>query len=112
MLAKLRHERGRRHAGLGVDLEEDQLACGLVPAEVRARDPAAAERAMRGKRVRLDRAADLVWNARRQDVLRAAGRVLGLVVVELEMVRGDDIYDLGHAVADDGAGELPPRDEL
>jgi len=63
---------------------------------------------VRSERMHLHGAADIVGNAGRQNVLRAAGRVLGLVVVELEMVRGDDIDDVGRLVADDGARELTP----
>ena len=53
-----------------------------------------------------------VGDVRRQDVLRAAGRVFGLVVVEFEMVGRDDVDDVGDVVTDDAAGQLAPGNEL
>ncbi len=53
MTRDLGHERGRRHAGLGVDLEQHHaagLAAGVVVAQIGAADAAAAERAMRRER--------------------------------------------------------------
>ena len=85
MARLLRHERQRRHAGLGIDFEEVQpagLPLGVVVTEIGARHAAAAQHAMRRKggihrllvRVGMDRRGD--------QVLSAALGVLGRVVVE------------------------------
>ena len=84
MARLLGRERGRRHAGLGVGLEQDDPveAAAVVPAEIRAAQTAAAERPVRGQRVVQAGVADLVRDLGRDDVARAAGDVLRLIVVK------------------------------
>src|SRR5690606_18840983 len=70
----LGRERGRGHAWLGVDLEDDEPldAAALVPAEVRPAHPAAAERAMCAKRIIETGGGHLLRHCRRHDMARAA----------------------------------------
>ena len=74
MGGKLRHERGRGHARLGVDLEQHQFvfaARRVVVTNIGPRHAAAAERLMRHKRELLDLAIDVARNFGRQDMGRA-----------------------------------------
>ncbi len=104
----LGRERGRRHPGLRVELEQDQPVrpAALVPAEVAPRDAAAAEAAVRPQGLVEAGVADRVGDCRRDHVPRAAGAVFGVVVVPAV---GLDVGDGKCPVAHHRDGELPPR---
>ena len=85
------------------------MPCAVVPAEIRAGDAAAAERAMRREREPLRLLVDVRRDRRRQEMRRAARRVFRLVIIE---ARGR--HDLDHAerlVAHHRAGQFLAGDE-
>ena len=67
---------------------------------------------MRCQRVAPDRVAHVLRDASRQNVLRATRRVLRLVVVEFEMIGGDDVDDVSRLAANDGTRQLVSGDEM
>ena len=84
-------------------------AARLVPAEVGAADAAAAERAVGAQRVVEAGRLDLGRDVGRDDVARAAGGVLGVVVVPAV---GDDVGDRQRPVAHHRRGQLAAGDVL
>ena len=108
----LGRERGRRHAGLGVGLEDDRARPSPRASsqrKSRAAEPAAAERPVRAERVVEAGVGDLGRDVGRDHVARAAGRVLGVVVVPAV---GDDVGDGERPVAHHRDGQLAPGDVL
>ena len=114
MCSLFRQQRGRRQAGLGVDLQQDEaarLAGGVVVAEVRAGGAATAQRAMRGQSHVERLGIDVGMDRGRDDMARPALGILRLVVVEVAVRRSD----LGHrqgALAHHGHGQLTAGDEF
>ncbi len=72
------------------------------------RDAAAADRLVGRERLALDGGVDVRRDPRRQDVLRAARRILAFVIVKL--LRGLDLDHAQGSIAHHGAGQLAPVD--
>src|SRR5262245_16567294 len=111
VLRHLRHQRGFGHSRLGIHFKADQaLRTGktVIVAKVGAGDPTAAKRTMRGECRALDFFVYDRGDRRRQQVLGAAWRIFGFVVVKL--YRGHDLDHAEGPVAHDSTGELLARD--
>ena len=110
-LGLLGHQAERRHAGLGVDLEQIEagLAQLVVPAEVGTRRAPAAEQAVGPRRHVQHRRGDVVRDLGRADVLGQAVGIFGVIIVESRLG-----LQLGHRqrlVAQHRDGQLAALDE-
>ena len=112
MRGLLRHQRGRRHAGLGVGFQQDQArpGAGIVVAEIGARHAAAAQGVMRLERQIHAVAGNGCGNIRREDMARTAGRVFGFIIIEFQI--GDDLRHAQGPVAHHRDGEFAPGHEF
>ena len=105
----LGHQRDRRHAGLGVDLEQvEAVRIVRVEAEVGAGHAAAAERPMRAQRMVEGALVDLRRQRRGNEVLGLVGGVLGVIVEEAVAVH--DLGDRERPVAEHAYRELAAGD--
>ena len=106
-----RGERQIGHAGLGIDLQQHHPTPVLIIAEIRAADAPAAERPVGAER-HVPGAGRDVWRkgGRDDEIGVGIGAVLGGVVVETGL--GHDLDHRQGAVAEDGDGDLAPRDVL
>ena len=107
----LGHQAERRHAGLGVDLEQEQPvhAVLVVPAEIGARRAPAAEQAVRlAAPCRIARLGDVVGDFGRADMLGHPVGIFGVIIVEAGLG-----LQLGHRqrlVAEHRDGQLAARE--
>src|SRR3546814_7981566 len=78
----LGNEAERRHPRLGVDLEQEQsvLAACVIPAEIGARTPLAAQQPVRLERDPLARRGDLIGNVGGEDMVGQSVGIFGVVI--------------------------------